>query len=106
MLVFENIGGKIKTVALWFATIGISISIIAGFFMIIIALINYADVLCILGIVTLSCGSLLSWITSLFIYGYGQLIENTDKLVESQDKNSKTRTNTGKLADTLYSSES
>lgn len=69
---FNNIGGKIKTLAKFVAWIGIIGSIIGG-----IALIATDDAFIATGIIVLLGGSLLSWIGSFFTYGFGELIERT-----------------------------
>lgn len=70
---FENIGGKIKTLATVITIIGIVGSVIFG--LIILA----RDFL--LGLLIIIVGSLASWIGSFFAYGFGQLIENTEELI-------------------------
>lgn len=74
---FNNIGGKIKSVASVLTGLGIAISIVIG----IIAIIASAPGI---GLLTIFLGSLASWLSSLTLYGFGQLIENTDKLVKMQ----------------------
>ena len=79
---FNNIGGKIKTLANVVALVGIIGSIIGG-----IALILADDSLIATGIIVLLGGSLLSWIGSFFTYGFGELIERTC-LIEERSRNS------------------
>ena len=69
---FDNIGGKIKTLAKVVCWIGIVASVILG-----LLSMNVITALLIMGI-----GSLSSWIGSFMTYGFGQLIENTDILVK------------------------
>ena len=74
-MLFDNIGGKIKGVsrlACWAGIIGcclIGIRLILS---------RHA----ILGLMAAGFGSLLFWISSLAIYGFGQLVENSDILVQ------------------------
>lgn len=75
---FNNIGGKIKILATLLCWGGIFVSIIFG--MIIISL-NEIETL-ISGLITMAIGSLISWLSSFFCYGFGQLIENSDILVK------------------------
>ena len=75
---FDNIGSKIKSVASAFAGIGIVLSIIFGFVMIVIGYDEWDVILMILGPSIIVFGSLFSWLASLALYGFGQLIENTD----------------------------
>lgn len=73
---FSNIGGKLKKFAVVFTYLGIIISVIYGF-----VLISQDDDLILPGVLTVFLGSLGSWICSLFLYAFGQLVQNTDKLV-------------------------
>ena len=66
---FEDIGGKIKNLALITCIIGIIASVITGFAM----LANGTFV----GIIVVIVGSLASWIGSFFTYGFGELIDHT-----------------------------
>ena len=70
---FTNIGSKIKALAQIVCWAGIIGSVISG-----IAIIEDAGVL---GLMIILLGSLISWISSFAVYGFGQLIENTDKIV-------------------------
>ena len=74
---FGNIGGKIKTLAQVVTWIGIIGSVICGF-----VLMGIDDDLIFTGFIIALFGSLSSWVSSFVLYGFGQLIENTDKLVE------------------------
>ncbi|MFR5787716.1 MAG: hypothetical protein ACLUHE_11880 [Christensenellales bacterium] len=75
---FDDIGGKIKTLAKITCGLGIAASIIGA-----IALwmqnSNYNPTT-IIGVLVLVLGSLASWIGSFFTYGFGQLIENTNTI--------------------------
>lgn len=75
---FENIGGKIKALAKVLCWIGIIASVISA-----IAMwgqnSSYSPTI-LPGILILVLGCLLSWIGSFFAYGFGQLIENTDRI--------------------------
>ena len=97
--VFNNIGGKIKTLAQSICAVGIIGSVIGGTVFI-------CNEIVITGIVVLVCGSLLSWVGSLGLYGFGHLIENTDILVARGEKNSlkseKNEENVGVLADGMH----
>jgi hypothetical protein len=72
---FDNIGGKIKSLASLIAILGIISSIASGFFL-------FIDGRFLVGILTAVLGSLASWIGSFMQYGFGQLIENSDYLVK------------------------
>lgn len=68
---FDNIGGKIKGLATAVTVIGIISSIICGIFLL-------AEEEALLGIVVGAAGSFVSWISSFVLYGFGQLVENSD----------------------------
>ena len=80
-LIFNNIGGKIKVLAEVVTWVGIVASVISG----IVIMANDEDLMFI-GFITALLGSLSSWISSLAFYGFGQLIENTDKIAELSKK--------------------
>ena len=73
---FDNIGGKIKTLAQVICWIGIIASVVFGF-----VFMSPDESLILPGFIFMGIGSLISWISSFISYGLGQLIENTDKLV-------------------------
>ena len=78
---FDNIGGKIKTVAQVITWLGIIVSIIAFF------VLSTFDNAIGLAFVVLIVGCLASWLSSLTLYGFGQLIQNTDILVKTNTTN-------------------
>ncbi len=78
---FGNIGGKIKALAQVITWIGIIVSILIG----IITMSTSGPV----GILIAVAGSLISWISSFILYGFGQLIENSDELVRLLSENKK-----------------
>lgn len=77
---FDNIGGKIKTVAATIAWLGIIGWVIIGSVMIKEANDSYYP--SVMGAwggwLVIIVGSLSSWVLSFTLYGFGQLIENTD----------------------------
>ena len=81
---FDNIGAKIKGLAktlTWLSVIG---SIVLGIVYIAIISDSWYDELWWVGLVIMAVGSLFAWISYWLLYGYGQLIENSDKLVLAQ----------------------
>lgn len=77
--IFDDIGNKIKAVAWICFGLGIISSFLLGIYS---ASIVSSDISPIVTVILVSAiGSLLSWVGSLFIYGFGQLIENSDVLV-------------------------
>ena len=79
---FSNIGGKIKKLAKVICWIGIAFSLIGG----IASISQTTDQSVLIGIITIVVGSLVSWISSFFTYGFGQLIENTDEIRKNTAK--------------------
>ena len=67
--VFDNIGGKIKAFAKFVCILGILFSIIVS-----ILLFGFVK-----GFIFVLAGSLVSWISSFFVYGFGQLIEDNQQ---------------------------
>ena len=81
MFNFKNIGNKIKILATIIAIIGSITSVIYG--IILIFKTNYD----IEGILWLIIGPIASWISCFVLYGFGQLVDNSDKLVETKNIN-------------------
>ena len=80
---FDNIGGKIKTLAKVFFIIGVTASIVLAF---IIPNVIPDETIAAIGlIVTIVFGGLASYLGAMGLYGFGQLIDNTDKLVTNQN---------------------
>ena len=73
---FSNIGGKIKIWAVITCIIGMLFWCILG-----IVLMLEGDEMIIWGLLVALVGSVLAWIGTFLLYGFGQLIENSDKLV-------------------------
>ena len=72
---FNNIGSKIMGMASFFTWCGIIISVISG-----CAVIGDSTML---GLIIITVGCLISWVSSLVLYGFGQLIENTERMLNS-----------------------
>ena len=79
---FDNIGRKIKGLASAVTWIGIILSIISGISM----LSSSGGLLAIPAILVMALGSLFSWLASLTLYGFGQLIENSDIIAEEYNR--------------------
>ena len=79
---FDNIGSKIKGLASAVTWAGIILSIISG-----IAMIASSEgLLAFPAILVIAVGSLISWLSSLTLYGFGQLIENSDIIANEYRK--------------------
>ena len=105
---FDDIGDKIKTLAKVFCWIGIGASVIGGF--VVMCTENpaeYDTYLIFPGLLIMVFGSLASWLSSLTLYGFGQLIENSDILVRQgiiRSKKSESKNeNTTKTIETIPS---
>ncbi len=88
---FDNIGSKIKKLATILAVCGIVASIIDG--VLILKLGNGTVGSIITGIALIIAGPLISWVSSFFVYGFGQLIENTEVIAENSEKKSVSESN-------------
>lgn len=71
---FDNIGGKIKGLAVLICSIGIIASVLYGIVLISDA---YYDIERIIGCLFIFVVPLLAWLSSCGIYGFGELIEKT-----------------------------
>lgn len=69
---FRNIGWKIKSVAEVFCYMGIAISVVIGFLVLRDGILMTAF--------AIVAGTLLSWLGSLALYGFGELIEDTHRI--------------------------
>lgn len=76
---FENIGKKIKNLASIITWIGILLSVVVGIIIIVLD-----DSLVAVGLIVIVAGFVSSWISSFLLYGFGQLVDNSDKLVRAQ----------------------
>lgn len=74
---FDNIGGKIKILAQVLCWIGIIASVSFGFVFVVEGYYTAFG-----AILMMVLGSLGSWIGSFVLYGFGQLVENSDILVD------------------------
>lgn len=66
---FDNIGGKLKTVAVVVCVLGIILSVVYGVMLFSSSFVS--------GLLAMVLGALLSWLSTLTLYGFGVLIEET-----------------------------
>lgn len=91
---FNNVGGKMKTVAKIYVLVDIILSILFGAAWMLIGLASIFSgegigfILILLGIIVIPLYGLLGWMVALPLYGQGQMIENTDKMAGRNDKSS------------------
>ncbi len=83
---FDNIGGKIKGLAKFVTWVGILASVIVGIGMISISTPYGHRPSVPAGILTMVAGSLGAWVSSLVLYGFGELIEQTTKINQALTK--------------------
>lgn len=76
---YTNIGEKIKTLAKVLFVIGLVVSLIYG-----VLLLNSRDVL--RGTLCIVIGGLSSWVSTFVLYGFGQLIVNSDKILKGNKR--------------------
>lgn len=76
---FTNIGDKIKNLASVLAWLGIIGSIIGGIVMIAVGL-ESSEIFVLFGFLTAIAGSLVSWIGSFLLYGFGELIDRVAQI--------------------------
>ena len=83
---FNNIGKKIKSYAKWVCFCGIGASVIGGLRVLTEAGDAGEFVIClIIAIIIIAVGGFVSWVSSFTVYGFGQMVDNSDKLVELKE---------------------
>ncbi len=85
---YTNIGGKIKAVAKVAAWLGIIASVVSGITMMSAGNlysygIDFGGLGVIGGILVIVVGSVIAWLSSLALYGFGELIERTAEIAEN-----------------------
>ena len=77
---FNDIGKKIKILATIIAYLGIAFSIMFGF----VNVFSGDNIM--FGICIMFFGPLFSWVSTFVLYGFGQLVDNSDKFVKWEEK--------------------
>jgi hypothetical protein len=86
---YTNIGGKIKILAKVTAWVGIIGSIITGLVMIFIGASSYGQGSLVgIGFIIMLAGSLSSCVSTWFVYGFGELIDNTSAIAANTSDHS------------------
>jgi hypothetical protein len=100
---YRNIGKKIKILAQVIAWIGIISSIISGFYFWGLSAESRDNgaMLIVAGFATMIGGSLLSWISSFVLYGFGELIDKTTEIAINTAKEA----SSGSLASKMENDE-
>lgn len=88
---FSNIGRKIKITAKVFCWIGIILSVISGLGLIVTGFSGmwpqtHSIVMILGGVGTALLGSLLSWVGSFLMVGFGELVENSEEIAANTRK--------------------
>ena len=73
---FEDVGKKLQFIAKIVTWIGIALSIISGMVVIVNAIDNNQGGLALVGLLFMGVGSLVSWLSSLVFYAYGEIVDN------------------------------
>ena len=88
MFSYDNIGGKIKCWAKWVFAINAITALFGG-----LILMLQGGFLVLNGLIVVVLGPIVAWVSSWLLYGYGQLIENSDIIAEEyRRKNEKPAT--------------
>jgi len=81
MFNYDNIGEKIKGLAKAFFFIGAIAAVFAGIF-----LMSDSEDTVLWGLLMIIAGPIISWVSSWLLYGFGQLIENSDIITDNSDE--------------------
>ena len=81
MFNYENIGDKIKGLAQMAFVVEAIAAVITG-----IALMASDEDLILYGLLVLIAGPIIAWVSSWLLYGFGQLIENSDIIAEEYNR--------------------
>lgn len=76
---FNNPGGKIKGLAIFIFIINLIIFIVGGIGLIVYG-VQEETILIAAGVATILVGILIAWLSVLFIYAYGSLIEDVEEI--------------------------
>ena len=80
---FNNVGEKIKAVAKAWFYIGVFLSVVCGLICLLVGLFNEESFLVLSGLSSLVIGPFSAWLSTLFLYGFGELIDTNQKLNEA-----------------------
>lgn len=82
---FNNIGKKIKGFAVFVAIVGMIIPILGGLGFIIAGAASNNIALPLLGILIAVVGSIMSWMSTWLLYGYGEIVDKTSSIDKKLD---------------------
>ena len=75
---YEHIGRKIKSVAEWMNVLGVFASVLLG-----MVIIGYNENNFLLGLLVMGGGAIVSWLSTLLLCGFGQLVEDMQSIREA-----------------------
>lgn len=78
---YHNVGNKIKVLAELVAALGMIGSVAVG-----LLLLPKTSLHPWVGVAIIAAGCVIAWASSITLYGFGQLIENSDKIAEQKKK--------------------
>lgn len=77
---FENIGAKIKTLAVGIMIVGVIVYVLVGMTVLVLGADQEEGGMILIGFLIMALGTLIAWISSWFLYGYGELIDKVSKI--------------------------
>lgn len=75
---FQNVGGKLKSVAYVLFGLMVALYVIIGLVMMITG--DGDGVTVVVGLLIIAIGFVTAWVSALFMLGYARLVENTDRM--------------------------
>ncbi len=81
MFSYDNIGGKIKSWAKWIFAVEAIAAVVGGFI-----IVDQDEDMILLGLLVVVFGPIVAWVSSWLLYGFGQLIENSDIIAEEYNR--------------------
>ena len=75
---FGNVGRQIKFLATLFLWVGWVLSLVGCVMCFTVAIMNNTVIMVLIGCLILIGGILFSWLNSVFVYGFGALVENSE----------------------------
>lgn len=82
---YKNIGEKIKGLAKVTCIVEAIAAVITG-----MVLMTEGDELALIGFLVIICGPVVAWISSFLLYGFGQLVANSDIIAEQYKRTNRT----------------
>lgn len=77
---FNNIGAKIKALAVGIMIVGVIVYLLVGMTVLVLGADQEEGGMILIGFLIMALGTLIAWISSWFLYGYGELIDKVSKI--------------------------